>query len=504
MPDTLEVDVEVPRRHAGHVLAVQRQRRARPTAAPARSSSAAPRARCTSATSGYEIVPERDHGRTSSRRAPRSTAALEPRRTSRGRKAEDRARKKATAGRHAAARPQLPRLREEPRSAATATSRSATAAPRRRSSPTSRTGRRRTWSGTRRPSGSPTTRRRTGSSSPRYRAPYAAAGACDRDGRRERRSRAPASWRRSRTASRPRFLGSGRRRVRAGPRGHRCRAPAAPRRPPHAARRRREALLLLEAAARTWIGARLARQRGRRASTASTSRSGQGGHVLPERAADDLPRAVEAAREEGLDVPMITTALTSADDPTARPILSTAGGSASRTSSPATTSTSARTSARSSARAGREFARPRRSRGRVRHRGGLSQPLGLRRRRAVGRRPVHRAARPEVGRLLLRPAPRVRGGRRAARGRRRLRLVLAAAEDDRGQGFRLGEDRQGAGRTRTVPLGEGMVDWDAVLGESLPAWLLGTDLGRTSSTSPPARARTKNASSPPPGATWPS
>jgi sugar phosphate isomerase/epimerase len=51
----------------------------------------------------------------------------------------------------------------------------------------------------------------------------------------------------------------------------------------------------------------------------------KGGHVLPERAVEDLPRAVAAAREEGLDVPMITTALTSADDPTARPILSTAG-----------------------------------------------------------------------------------------------------------------------------------------------------------------------------------
>jgi sugar phosphate isomerase/epimerase len=51
----------------------------------------------------------------------------------------------------------------------------------------------------------------------------------------------------------------------------------------------------------------------------------KGGHVVPERAAEDLPRAVATAREEGLDVPMITTALTSADDPTARPILSTAG-----------------------------------------------------------------------------------------------------------------------------------------------------------------------------------
>ena len=48
------------------------------------------------------------------------------------------------------------------------------------------------------------------------------------------------------------------------------------------------------------------------------------GHVLPEDAADDLPKAVAAIRAEGLDVPMITTALTSASDPTARPILSTA------------------------------------------------------------------------------------------------------------------------------------------------------------------------------------
>jgi len=32
-----------------------------------------------------------------------------------------------------------------------------------------------------------------------------------------------------------------------------------------------------------------------------------GGHVLPERAAQDLPRAVETIRAKGLDVPMITT-----------------------------------------------------------------------------------------------------------------------------------------------------------------------------------------------------
>ena len=51
----------------------------------------------------------------------------------------------------------------------------------------------------------------------------------------------------------------------------------------------------------------------------------KGGHVKPERAAEDLPKAVAIIRGEGLDVPMITTALTSADDPTAHPILSTAG-----------------------------------------------------------------------------------------------------------------------------------------------------------------------------------
>ena len=49
------------------------------------------------------------------------------------------------------------------------------------------------------------------------------------------------------------------------------------------------------------------------------------GHVLPERAETDLPKAVAAIREAGLQVPMISTALLSADDPTARPIISTAG-----------------------------------------------------------------------------------------------------------------------------------------------------------------------------------
>ncbi len=43
------------------------------------------------------------------------------------------------------------------------------------------------------------------------------------------------------------------------------------------------------------------------------------GHVLPERVAEDLPRAVEAIRRHGLAVPMITTNLTDASDPAARP-----------------------------------------------------------------------------------------------------------------------------------------------------------------------------------------
>jgi sugar phosphate isomerase/epimerase len=50
----------------------------------------------------------------------------------------------------------------------------------------------------------------------------------------------------------------------------------------------------------------------------------RGGLVAPERAAEDLPKAVEAIRAEGLEVPMITTALTRADHPTAVPILSAA------------------------------------------------------------------------------------------------------------------------------------------------------------------------------------
>ena len=50
------------------------------------------------------------------------------------------------------------------------------------------------------------------------------------------------------------------------------------------------------------------------------------GHVLPERVTDDLPRAVEAARKVGLDVTMITTAITGVEDPHAETVLKTAAG----------------------------------------------------------------------------------------------------------------------------------------------------------------------------------
>lgn len=49
-----------------------------------------------------------------------------------------------------------------------------------------------------------------------------------------------------------------------------------------------------------------------------------GGHVLPERVADDLPRAVEAIKAAGLSAPMMTTAITSASDPATERILKTA------------------------------------------------------------------------------------------------------------------------------------------------------------------------------------
>ncbi len=48
------------------------------------------------------------------------------------------------------------------------------------------------------------------------------------------------------------------------------------------------------------------------------------GHVLPENVERDLPKAVDALRAEGITIPMVTTGLTSASDPAARPTLYTA------------------------------------------------------------------------------------------------------------------------------------------------------------------------------------
>jgi len=50
-----------------------------------------------------------------------------------------------------------------------------------------------------------------------------------------------------------------------------------------------------------------------------------GGHIPPERVRTDLPKAVEEIRKAGLAVPMITTAITDADDPNTAAILETAG-----------------------------------------------------------------------------------------------------------------------------------------------------------------------------------
>ncbi len=50
----------------------------------------------------------------------------------------------------------------------------------------------------------------------------------------------------------------------------------------------------------------------------------KGGHVLPERAAGDLPRAVEAIRAHQLTVPMITTEIVDARASDTRPILQAA------------------------------------------------------------------------------------------------------------------------------------------------------------------------------------
>src|ERR1035441_5753199 len=50
-----------------------------------------------------------------------------------------------------------------------------------------------------------------------------------------------------------------------------------------------------------------------------------GGHVKPDMASLDLVRAVESLRGAGIDVPVVTTALTSAQDPNANGVLGVAG-----------------------------------------------------------------------------------------------------------------------------------------------------------------------------------
>lgn len=50
----------------------------------------------------------------------------------------------------------------------------------------------------------------------------------------------------------------------------------------------------------------------------------RGGLVAPEKVASDLPKAVETFRKFGLSVPMITTTITSADDPLAKAVAETA------------------------------------------------------------------------------------------------------------------------------------------------------------------------------------
>ncbi|HYK87394.1 MAG TPA: sugar phosphate isomerase/epimerase family protein [Acidobacteriota bacterium] len=50
-----------------------------------------------------------------------------------------------------------------------------------------------------------------------------------------------------------------------------------------------------------------------------------GGHVLPERVEQDLPRAAEIIRKAGLSLPMVTTGIVDADSPYAEAVVRTAG-----------------------------------------------------------------------------------------------------------------------------------------------------------------------------------
>jgi len=186
-----------------------------------------------------------------------------------------------------------------------------------------------------------------------------------------------------------------------------------------------------------------------------------GGHILPERASKDLPRAVAAAREEGLDVPMITTALTSAADPFAREVLETAarlGVGCFKAGYYLYDDGDPRATVE---RAGRDFA------GLVALAASVGIACGFHNHSAyVG------AALWDAARFLEPLDPRwagyyfdarhafAEGGAGAWKAAARLaapRLLMIAAKD-----FRWTKTAAGW-RDENVPLGEGMVDWPAVL-----------------------------------------
>ena len=52
----------------------------------------------------------------------------------------------------------------------------------------------------------------------------------------------------------------------------------------------------------------------------------RGGHVQPNRAEDDMPKAVEAVRKAGIDVPMIVSGINNPDNPNTEKVLKTASG----------------------------------------------------------------------------------------------------------------------------------------------------------------------------------
>jgi sugar phosphate isomerase/epimerase len=184
-----------------------------------------------------------------------------------------------------------------------------------------------------------------------------------------------------------------------------------------------------------------------------------GGHVAPERAAEDLPRFLKAVRDEGVAVPMITTALVSSSEPTARPILATAGAHGVALFKPgyyryafADVRKELADTARGAARAGRT--------GRaVRRRARLPQPRRVRRRRSVGRGSVLDALPPrwagyyfDVRHAVVEGGD---GGWRSALSAVAPRLKMIAVKDF------FWEKGPRGWQQRNCPLGEGMVDWKA-------------------------------------------